>query len=196
MILSLDLSSKCTGWAIFNQHKNLVKQGRIIPDKNIDNAFKIHYIVEEVKKLFTNIDEVIIEDLFYNKFYSFDTVKYLARLSGAILDSWVAYKFKSAIFFTASHARKLIGINGMAQKAEIQLFMLNNYNNISKKEYEEYNLIITQLNMDLKQKILTRNQYRNRMDKISIELEEKYKLGEDEADALVLGLAYFKSIDK
>lgn len=115
MYLCLDLSSKATGWAKFNNGGALLEKGRIMPDPKIDPYNKIHFVTTHVKELFSNVNELIIEDIFLGSFrgkYNVNTLKYLARLSGAILYEWIINKYKIPHFYMASHARKLAGING------------------------------------------------------------------------------------
>jgi len=193
--LSLDLSSKCTGWAKFSKDGKLLDKGQIVPDKNIDVYFKIHFVTEKVKELFNNVDDLIIEDIFLGTFagkYNVDTLKYLARLSGAILYAWIVNKYKIPKFYMASTARKLAGINGHSQKAEVQVFILEKYFDISKKELEKYKIEIQNIQTQLKQEEIKKSTFKAKMNKLSDIIQKETNVGEDIADALILGLAYLK----
>lgn len=186
--LCLDLSLKCSGWAKFTKDGKLVKKGRIIPDPKLDNCSKIHFIAVKIRGLLTGVDEVIIEDLFYSK--NFPMVKWLARLSGAVATEWVDHKYKVPVFYTASRARSLAGINGRAQKAEIQIFILRKYKFTTKIKINKYQKTVDELNTKLKSKKIKRGSYKYQMGKLSNLILKETGYGENICDALVLGLAY------
>lgn len=190
MILCLDLSSKCTGYAKFTEDGKLKKKGRIIPDKNIDNYWKIHYNVIEIQKLFKGVEQLVIEDLFIG--INPKSILYLARLSGAVIYAWLCYKYKLPRLYTASRARKIVGINGRAQKAEVQLWVLGHYKYAPEEFLEQYNDIIEELKAQYKNKDIKKTKFKYQMGKISKEIEDQTGIGEDVADAIVLGLAYTK----
>ncbi len=201
-LLTLDLSTKCTGFAIFTKDGKLLKRGQISPDKDINIYFKIRYIVDQIKNLYTGIDELVIEDLYYG--VNVQSLLLLARLSGAVVDSWISHKFKLPTFYTASHARKLVGIKGNSHKAEIQLYVINKYKYAPKKAIEEYGCMInqvknlmfvekskklkTEVEKNERKKILAK--YKRQLGKISTLIEEETGVGEDQSDALILGLAF------
>lgn len=188
MYLCLDLSLKCSGWAKFNKNGKLMKKGRIIPSKGLDNCSKIHYITVKVRDLFPSIDALIIEDLYYGK--NFMSIKWLARLSGAVLSEWVDYTYKVPKFYMASTARKLAGINARSQKAEIQVFILDKYKFASKTKIKSYQTKIDELKKLLGNKDIKRSVFKYRMGKLSNVILEETGYGENICDALVLGLAY------
>jgi len=188
MYLTLDLSTKVTGWSKFSNDGKLMKKGRIIPNKDLDPFFKIHYITEQVRDLYTNVSEVIIEDVFYGK--NFDAVKLLARLSGAIIYSWINYKYKLPHFYVASHARAVVGVNGHAHKSEIQVFVIDKYGFAGPELIAKYNKRIEELKEENKQKKITRGKYKYQMTKLSELIDEETGIGEDVADSIILGLAF------
>lgn len=192
--LCLDLSSKCTGWAKFSKDGKLLEKERISPDKELDNFFKIHYITEQIKTLFDDVSELIIEDVFYGK--NFKSVLYLARLSGAVANAWVNQKYKEPIFYNASHARACAGINGRSHKAEVQVHVLDKYKFANKKEIKEYQKQIDKLRERYDSKELKRGQYKYRLDKVSKLIDKETNIGEDIADAIILGLAYKEKQEK
>jgi Holliday junction resolvasome RuvABC endonuclease subunit len=188
MILTLDLSLKSTGFAKFSKDGKLMEKGRIIPDSKIDNCTKIHYIINQIN--FAGIDEVIIEDVYYGK--NFRSVMWLSRLSGGAIYAWVGYKYKIPKFYNASKARSLAGINGHSHKAEVQVFVLNKYNFAPKTKIKQYKKSIDKLNEDYKSKKIKRGSYKYKMNKISDKIDKDTGIGEDIADAIILGLAYQK----
>lgn len=188
MILALDLSSKCTGWAKFSKDGKLLEKGRISPKKDIANFFKIHYLVEQIKPLFNNCQELIIEDIYLG--VNFKDITFLARLSGAVAYAWVVFSYKEPHFMNASHARKLVGLNGRSQKAEIQVYVLKNYTNVKKEEIKKYEDAIVKIQEDFKNKEFKIATYKKRMGVVSELIDKETGIGEDTADSIVLGLAY------
>jgi len=186
MYLCLDLSLKCSGWAKFTKNGRLAKKGKISPDPKIDNCSKIHYIVNKID--FIGIDEVIIEDVYYGK--NFKSVMWLARLSGAALYAWVGQKYKVPIFYNASRARSLAGINGHSHKAEVQIFVLDKYKFTSKTKIEKYQKMVDELKEEYKNKKIKRGSFKYKLNKISELILKETGYGENICDAIILGLAY------
>lgn len=191
-IMGLDLSSKSTGWAKFTKDGKLMDKGRIVPAKDINPFFKIHYVVNQLKPLYNGIDTIIIEDLYYNKFggSGLDNILYLARLSGAVACAWIDFKYSDPIWYTASHARKLAGINGHAQKAEVQCWVLAQYKWATKKQITEWQETIDTLKKDYKDNLIKKGKYKYQMEKLSKLIDKETGVGEDCADAIVLGRGY------
>jgi len=190
MILCCDLSSKCTGWSKFSEDGKLIQRGRIVPATDIDNYFKIHYVVEKLKELYKTVDEIVIEDIYVG--INPKSVIYLARLSGAVAYSWLEYKYKPPVWYNASHARKLAGINGRCQKAEVQLFVLEKYKFCSKKDLKKYNSEVVKYYSMFKDKTITKGSFKYKMDKLSKLIDSETGIGEDVADSIILGIAYGK----
>lgn len=192
--LCLDLSTKCSGWSLFSNDGKLKDYGRIEPDKKIPNFFKIHYIVEKIKPLFDDVENLIIEDIFYGK--NVKSLIFLGRLSGAVANAWVDYKYTQPLFLNASSARaKVEGLKGNFHKSEIQVFILDKYKFAEKKKIKEYQKMIDDLRESYDKKELKRGQYKYRLDKVSELIDKETQIGEDIADSLVLGLA-FKEMNK
>lgn len=188
-ILTLDLSTKNTGFAKFTKDGKLIKRGQITPATDIDIYHKIQYVTDEVKSLYFNIDTLVIEGLYYGK--NVQSLLVLARLSGAVIYSWMSYKFKLPVIYTASHARKLVGLKGTAHKAEIQVYIINKYKYAPKSAIVEYTEIIEEIKLALKNKEIKRSAYKYRLGKLNKTIEIETGIGEDQADAIVLGLGYF-----
>ena len=192
MYLTLDLSLKCSGFAKFNKNGKLMKKGRISPDPKIDNCTKIHYIVSRID--FTGIDEVIIEDVYYGK--NFKSVMWLARLSGGVITGWVGHKYKVPIFYSASRARSLAGINGHSHKAEVQIFVLGKYKFAPKSKIKKYQKMVDELKEDYKNKKIKRGSFKYKMNKVSELIMKETGYGENVCDAIILGLAYREDLKK
>lgn len=192
MYLTLDLSSKCTGYSFFTSDGKLTEKGRIEPDKKIENFFKIHYIIERIKPLFNRAEDLIIEDIYYG--VNVKSLIYLARLSGAVIDAWVGYKFKEPILYTASQARALAGLNGHSHKAEIQVYVLEKYKFATKNKIKEYKEQIEDLKKQYKDKKIKKGSYKYKMNKLSNQIDKDTSIGEDIADSIILGLAYQEAI--
>jgi Holliday junction resolvasome RuvABC endonuclease subunit len=206
MHLCLDLSLKSTGYSIFSKNGHLTEKNSIVPAKELSNAFKIHYIVSRLEKLYDATTDLIIEDLYFGK--NFAGIRELARLSGAVLYSWVRAKYKEPIFYMASTARKLVGINGRAHKAEIQLWVLKKYfQNINITNYENefnslfltYPIITARKGVSNEVKKISnqnKTKLKYKLNKLSIKIYEETGVGEDIADSIILGLAFIAESKK
>jgi len=190
MILCLDLSSKCTGWSKFSRDGKLIDKGRITPSPEIEPLMKIHYITDKVKELYSNIDELVIEDIFLSKFGNVAMIKYLARLSGAIIYSWIVEKYKIPHFYMAVVARPLAGAKGNSHKAEIQLFIIQKYKFADKEFIDKYDDMIVEVKNRYKAKEIKKGAFKYAMGKISRLIDEESEIGEDVADSIILGRAY------
>lgn len=111
IILALDLSTKKSGYAIF-ENGNLKDYGCIIAGST--NLFhRIDKMVEEIKEILEKyeIDKVIIEDVIPDDVKGNQKVyKALTYLQGYILHTLDDYDLLPAEFFTASQWRKRCGI--------------------------------------------------------------------------------------
>lgn len=188
-ILCLDLSSVNTGYSIFHNSK-VVKKGNIRPSKKLKTFEKLAYIVKNIVILYKKIDILVIEGLYYG--INFDSIIYLARLSGAVIYEWVKHSKTEPIIYVASHARKLVGIAGNAHKAEVQVFILEYFKLVNQTFIHHYKTIIDKLKLNLKNKKIDKKQYKKEMEKLSRQIEEETDYDENICDSLVLGLAYNK----
>jgi len=192
MILCLDLSSKCTGWCKFSKDCKLIDKGRITPSPEIHPFKKIHYLVNKIKELYNGIDELVVEDVFLNmRFKNVDVLKYLARISGAVVYSWINEKYKIPHFYMANRARPLAGAKGNSHKAEIQLYVAQKYGWGDKELIEKYEYMILQMKNQYKAKDIKATKFKYRMEKISKLIDDEIGIGEDTADSIILGLAYY-----
>lgn len=194
MYLCCDLSLKCSGWAKFTNDGRLVKRGRIVPDTEINNCSKIHFIAVKIRGLLTGVDEVIIEDTYSGK--NPVSVKWLDRLGGAVITEWIDHKYKEPIFYKATTARKLAGINGHSHKSEIQVFILEKYKFAPKKKIQEYQDKIDRIKEQLKSKEIKRGSYKYQLNKLSNLILKETEYGENICDAILLGIAYQEDTTK
>lgn len=188
--LCLDLSLKSTGWSKFSDNGRLLNKGRIIPSKEIDNFYKIVYIIKSIEDKFKEVSQLIIEDVYYG--INFKSIALLLRLSGAVIYSWVNFKYKLPILYGASHARGLTGeVRGNAQKAEIQVYVLKKYSKVSSRLIRKYEGKIDSLKQQFKNKKLTKGQFKYRMNQHSELIDKETGYGEDVSDSLILGEAFY-----
>ena len=195
-ILCLDLSSTCTGWSKFSKSGALLEKGRITPSPEIEPLMKIHYVTDKVKELYYGIDELIVEDIFLSRFGNVNMLKYLARLSGAIIYSWIVEKYKIPHFYMAIVARPLAGAKGNSHKAEIQLFVIQKYKFAKKELIDKYENMIIEVKNRFKAKEIKKGAFKYAMGKISKLIDEDTGIGEDIADSIILGNAYCKEEKK
>ena len=108
--LALDLSTKSSGWSIF-ENQELVKYGCITAGSaNLYN--RIDKMVDEIDKILSEnkIDNVVIEDVIPEDVHNNNNVfKALIYLQGFIVHKLDQYKLVPT-FFTASEWRKKCGI--------------------------------------------------------------------------------------
>jgi Holliday junction resolvasome RuvABC endonuclease subunit len=180
----LDLSLSSTGFSKFSSDGKLLEKGKIVPEESLDNCFKIQFITNKIQGLYHNVDECVIEDIFLGK--NFFGVKELARLSGAVIYSWVTAKYKIPKFYMASSARRLLGIKPASSKAELQVWVL--------KQYKFAKLdMITQYEDEIERiyKLKTKGKRKYQFDKLSDRIEKETEMGNDLCDSIILGNAYF-----
>lgn len=199
MILCLDLSTHRTGVSLFLDDGTLNKYLNIVPDPNLEAFQKIKFVTDEVKKYFEDADTIVIEGIFLGKFKGFfnvTTFEYLARLSGAVIYAWLSQKNSTPVIFKASEARKLAGIKGTCQKAEVQMYVIEKYDWATKDEIYNYKAMIEAVHAKLQEKDISQAVFKSRMEKISQNIEDNLGIGEDVADSIILGLAYNNSTKK
>lgn len=217
-LIALDLSSVSTGYAIFKNGK-LESHGQIQPDKKLNIDRRLHFVVKKLESFIKNVDELVIEDTYYGS--NVDVLKDLSKIAGAVIFVWLEAKNNIPTFISPMTARTTIGLKGNSLKAETQLWVIRKYNLSSEKLIKEYEKKIKDilnstekeeyiLGLKKKQfkfgsapfkKIVTsikqlKNKRKYQLDKLSKEIEEKLKLGNDEADSIVVGLAYIKKGSK
>jgi hypothetical protein len=197
-LISLDLSTARTGVSIFNENGEMLKRFSITPDYKLANFLKIKFIVDELREIFKTVDDIIVEGIFLNTFakgtQNVTGFELLARLSGAVINEWMnQHPDKYPVLFKATEARKLVGIKGTCQKAEVQLFIARKYKFANDEMLDAISSMIEAENAQLIEAEFTKATYKKHMDQISKYIEGEIELGEDEADSILLGLAYFEA---
>ena len=202
MILALDLSTSCTGIAHFSEYDGtLLKYTDIVPDPKLDSFYKIRYIVRELTKEFLEAEHLVVEGIFLNTFaagkHNVTGFELLARLSGAVIDQYISIKGILPTLMKASEARPLVGLKASCQKAEVQLWVIKNYTNFNFHpviELDDFDAMIDAAYAELNTKQIKRPVFKSRMEKISKLIQEASGIGEDKADAILLGAAYVQRI--
>ena len=203
--LCLDLSLKSTGYSIFNGNGILIDHHRVVPQTALSISGKIFFIASRIKKLYKQVDNLVIEDVYLGITGVVNLVK-LSRLAGGIIYSWKSVHKEDPLFLSATHARKLVRLKGNCQKAEVQTFILKKYKFagdrlINKYEYEIDELLeekvlirqekpLTVEDKKIKKKKLSKIKYR--FDKLSKLIETETGYGEDVCDSILIGLAYYE----
>lgn len=197
MILSLDLSTACTGWAKYSEIGKLLDFGRIVPDDKLHNFLKIKFIVDSLAGPMFEADSLVVEGIFLNTFkggfHNVTGFELLARLSGAVINHYVQNHAVIPTLYKATEARKLVGVKSSSQKAEIQLWVIRNFKVGTVAEdvdLDDFDALIDAAYAELNLKEIKRPAFKSRMDKISHMIEEATTIGEDIADAILLGKAY------
>lgn len=202
MILSLDLSTHRSGWAKFTREGQLIEYGQVTPDDKLHNFLKIKYTVDQLLPHMLESHSLVVEGIFLNTFtggfHNVTGFELLARLSGAVINEYIQNHNVIPLLYKATEARKLVGIKGTAQKAEIQLWVIRTFNLLEncphacEIDLTDYDALIDAAYAELNSGVIKRPAFKSRMDKISHLIEEETFIGEDCADSIVLGLAYVK----
>ena len=187
MILGLDLSLARTGYSIFNNNGILIKYGNITPPKKLTVFNRLVYIVKNVIDLYDNVDDLAIEDTFLGR--NFRGVKELSRLAGAVIYAWMASKDTEPAMYMAVSARKTVNIDTKLNKADIQLWVLNTFfKDIDIQEFKTIKRSLIKPYVNCK---LTLKQYHKSLETLSGDILNKTGIGNDEADAIVIGYAHY-----
>ena len=193
MNIALDLSTERCGIVKFNDEK-ILERFSISPDYKLHPYLKIKFIVDNLKPHLKEAENCLIEGIFLNTFASgqhgvvgFET---LARLSGAVVNQWLETHEVLPTLLKATSARKLAGVKGNSQKAEIQVFVAQKFNLATEDQLDDFNSMIDAEVVQLGTKQFTKATWKKHMDQISTYIEGEISLGNDEADALILYLAY------
>jgi hypothetical protein len=196
-VIALDLSTARTGVAKFSETGDLVERFSITPDDKLPNFLKIKFIVDELRPHFLDVDECVVEGIFLNTFakgaQNVTGFELLARLSGAVIDSWLHIHDKIPVLFKATEARKLAGVKGTCQKAEVQVYIAEKYKFATEEQLDTFKAMIESEQGALLKEEFTKATWKKHMEQISTYIEGETDLGEDEADAVLLGLAYFEA---
>jgi len=210
-VLALDISTTTTGFAVIASKLKLIEYGQFnIKDRTLSDTMYALGIEKKVIKLATkySLSDSIIEDVYCGK--NVKSLKTWCRVHGAVGVAWYKKYKKEPVFIMAMVARKKIDIKGNAKKIEIQLevskrydlIKSNCYNKYTKKfktliknKATEYARIEKEIKKKSEQKIAKKKangRCKYQIDKLSKQFEEETGISEHIADAIVLGIAYFK----
>lgn len=168
MILALDMATKKTGWAVFDDAGCLVEYGvfRATSDNTKERMREIYFEIENKIKQYPELTTVIFEDVPLNNHNNLKTGKDLSILQGVVISLCFAHEL-GYILYNPSAWRSIIGLyNGTREglKRDFQKQAAVN------KVNELYNLGF-----------------------VYNETETKTRLTDDDkAEAICLGLAYIK----
>jgi hypothetical protein len=201
MLISLDLSTSKTGVAKFSDDGKLLEYFSIVPDYKLHPYLRIKFIVEELQKHFLETNHCVIEGIFLGIFgmsgasqvVGFET---LARLSGAVVNSWLSKYAEIPVLLKATEARALVGVKGNCQKADVQYWVCQKYNYATQEQLDTFVGMIEAEIGAFKEKEFTKATFKKHMDQISKYIEGETGLGEDCSDAILLGNAYFEAMKR
>jgi len=205
--IGIDLSISHTGLSIIDENENILVTHEIVTDTSKSTWFRIISTIQQLSLFLEDFDGVAIEDVFLG--VNFKAAKDAIRLSGALMYHCFLRTKKEPLLLMAVSARKLCGIKGTSQKAEVQLFILKKFSLAKDSELKDYEFHLYELLtrhqhllVDLKRLkkikedesiIRTHcksiNAAKRDITKLSVEIEKKFELSEHVADSLVLSLA-------
>lgn len=127
MILGLDVSISCTGWAILNDNKNILAYGKIQTKKEQFNTEdeRMCFICDEINKIIieNKIKVCVIEDQFTSK--NSKTILALRKLVGAIMRT-VKCENVQLYYMYPTTVRKFLMNNGKAKKEDVSKYIRKN----------------------------------------------------------------------
>jgi crossover junction endodeoxyribonuclease RuvC len=146
IILSLDISSTSTGWAVLETGTTdkLVEYGLIKPD-GMDVIRRLYFFGNEIKKLIEKYkpNEICIEEVVLVR--GPVIMRTLASFRGVALFQAYSYQKKDITTFEPPSWKKIIGLGGFAKKCEIQLYICEYFKLMNDEKISEYKIIIKDL---------------------------------------------------
>lgn len=153
-ILSLDQSTKITGYAIF-ENENLIQSG-IIKVKDTNEIARLSEMKKKIIDLINSYKPnlIVIEDIQLQSEFGVTTYKALAHLQGIILEycfsNHINYKIISSAIWRA-HC-KIRGKNRQDKKKEMQQLIKNKYNiNVSDDEADAIGIGLATIEINKKE---------------------------------------------
>ena len=203
LIIGLDLSTVCSGYAIF-YNKDLLVYDRIKPKTTLDVNERIEYMTHEFAKVFKSIKKdfsdaemkFIIENIYLAFFRGKNQVEgfaNLGRISGAIMATIFLVLGKDSSHITlrpAISARPMVGMKGNCQKAEVQSWVILNFTD---KDALDYECLIDAVYAEQFSGEISKAVFKQRMGEISKIIEAETGFGEDVSDAILLGYGEVKN---
>jgi len=208
-VLALDVSTSTTGFAVIDSNLKLLEYGQFtIKDRTLSDTM---YTVEITDKSLAlaekyKVDAIIIEDIFCIDPKVF---RRWARVHGGMAITWYKKTKKEPVFMMAVSARPKTNISGKASKIEVQIEIAKRYNLVDKAicskyakafytlEEEKENKCkaiekeIKEKKKQTEEKKKINGKFKYAVSKLSGEFEN-VGISEHQADAIVLGIAFFK----
>lgn len=152
IFLSIDASSKVTGWAIFEANgpdeSNLLAFGEI----NLEKYKKKSAPLEYIQVLYSEISKIVVaykpEICYIEDIYAFNTLTYksLSRIRGVIEVSCLNFGVKEIHALTSSFIRKSVLGQGKMEKADICTILESRFNKpIATPGYDQSDAILVGL---------------------------------------------------
>jgi len=195
-LIALDLSTFRTGVAIFEDNK-LIERFSITPDDKLPILIKIKFIVDMLRPYMKQASDCCIEDIFLNTFaggsQNVAGFALLARLSGAVINEWLNEHDILPVLYKATEARKLAGIKGTVQKAEVQTFIAEKFGFATEEQLHTFKSLIESEKAAFQEAEFTKATWKKHMGQISAYIAGEIELDEDQADAILLSCAFLEA---
>lgn len=147
-ILSFDISSSSTGWALLDSNDNetkLIDYGLVKPDSSMSIFQKLYFFGNEIKRLIERFqpDNIGIEEVVLVR--GPVIMRTLASFRGVALYHAYSYQKREIITFEPPAWKKLVGLGGFARKCEIQLYICDYFKLLDINKINSYKKIIDDL---------------------------------------------------
>lgn len=118
-ILSLDMSTTCTGWAVFKD-ENLEDYGKIIPNKDKEWQLRLQETAAEIKSIIIKYQpyKIIAEDVPLKRSGGMKILVMLGAIQGALLGICGAYDIEYDLVSVSTWRRKVGLYDGTAEGKE------------------------------------------------------------------------------
>lgn len=169
-ILSFDVSSASSGWALLETLPELkiVEYGLIQPTGNMDVDQRLYFFGNEIEKIINKQQpsEIVIEETIMGH-GSPVTMRTMASFRGVAIYKAYSYQKKPVTTYVPPEWKKMLGIGGKAEKAQVQLFICKTFKLISEEKIAAYEKEITDLLIFSKSCNVDRTQKKIDLDKVN-----------------------------
>ena len=147
IILGLDISSSSSGWALLDNEK-LVDYGLVKPEGAMSTTQRLYFFGNEIKKIIERCtpDEIAIEETILVR--GPKIMRVLARFSGVALFQAYSYQKRDVKTYEPQVWKKRLGLQGLAIKPVVQLFICDKFDLLSSDKIEEYKNELKQVDID------------------------------------------------
>lgn len=208
--IGLDLAVRTCGLAILEEEKLIKYVSLVSKEKNYLKlqVEMVDWILSEILSFIVEKPhQVNLEDLFYSA--NFDSTKWACRTQGAFLDRYFQITKKHPLLVMATTVRKAAGIESWADKAKIQLFIIDKFKLGEVSQNVRGEVIRLETNWDIQYKKLMQNKKeaskvlkekisrdlkelnritKNSFNRLSTEIKKQTKIDEHISDSIVLAL--------